>query len=485
MSQLLRLLLTTAIIFPGVALAATADGQPDQNQFFQDEEPNGDDGENGDATSEDDEEEKGPDDKDKLPLEPVRRAEFTTDEVTWASIDVSPDDSTLIFDILGDLYTLPIEGGEATLLMGGMAFDSQPVYSPDGTKIAFVSDRSGSDALWISNADGSEPKKLSGEGVEDYISPVFTPDGRYVVVSKNSLASGLSINELWMYNVDGGSGVQLTETGAPQVPGPFRDNSLGPDVSPDGRYIYYAHKNGGHQYNQEQFGWTVDRLDLITGDRTTVTGLHGAAMSPRLSPDGSKLVYATRLDNETGLRIRDLASGADDWLAFPVQRDGQEGRATRDLMPRYSFTSDGASLITTYGGKIERLDIATGTVTNIPFTAKVDLGLGPDLHLSLLEDTGPVEARIIRQPSLSPDGGSLTYSALGRVFVENMASGEQNLLSRNARAYYPTWSPDGSMVAYVTYDNGTGAVWKARADGRGRPRRLTPEGEDFVYYGLG
>ena len=75
-----------------------------------------------------------------LPLEVAETLEFTVDEVTWMSLDVSPDGTTLVFDLLGDLYTLPVTGGEATRIVGGMSFESQPRYSPDGTTIAFLSD---------------------------------------------------------------------------------------------------------------------------------------------------------------------------------------------------------------------------------------------------------------------------------------------------------------------------------------------------------
>src|SRR5438477_9685342 len=90
-----------------------------------------------------------------LPLKPTRKVEFTTDEGTWLSLDVSPDGKTLVFDLVGDLYTLPIEGGQAKLIAGGMSFDSQPRFSPDGQWIAFISDREGSENIWIMHPDGT------------------------------------------------------------------------------------------------------------------------------------------------------------------------------------------------------------------------------------------------------------------------------------------------------------------------------------------
>ncbi|MDG1033047.1 MAG: hypothetical protein P8O92_02295, partial [Luminiphilus sp.] len=82
---------------------------------------------------------------------------FKTNEGSWLTLDASPDGKTLIFDLLGDLYALPVEGGVAKRLTAGLGYDSQPVFSPSGERIAFVSDRDGATNLWVANADGSNP----------------------------------------------------------------------------------------------------------------------------------------------------------------------------------------------------------------------------------------------------------------------------------------------------------------------------------------
>src|SRR5947208_3762688 len=89
-----------------------------------------------------------------LPLTPTKPLKFTTDEGTWLSLDLSPDGRTIVFELLGDIYTIPVEGGTAKRITSGQPFDAQPHYSPDGKTIAFVSDRSQSDNLWVMNADG-------------------------------------------------------------------------------------------------------------------------------------------------------------------------------------------------------------------------------------------------------------------------------------------------------------------------------------------
>src|SRR6516162_5705188 len=96
-----------------------------------------------------------------LPLKPDRKIEFSTDEGTWLSLDVSPDGNTIVFELLGDIYTLPIAGGEAKRIIGGLSFDSQPRFSPDGKRIVFLSDRSGAENIWLADTDGSNPKPLT------------------------------------------------------------------------------------------------------------------------------------------------------------------------------------------------------------------------------------------------------------------------------------------------------------------------------------
>ena len=150
------------------------------------------------------------DEKKGLPLKPTRKIEFTTDEGTWLSLDVSPDGKTIAFELVGDIYTLPIEGGTAKLIDRGMAFDSQPKFSPDGKWIAFISDREGSENIWIMHPDGSGVKQVSKDPNSEFVSPSWSPDGNYIFVSK--AAFGIGSSEVWMYHVNGGSGVQITKS---------------------------------------------------------------------------------------------------------------------------------------------------------------------------------------------------------------------------------------------------------------------------------
>lgn len=422
-----------------------------------------------------DDEKNGKDEKKEegLPLEPSRTIEFTTDEATWLSLDVDPDGRILVFELLGDLYNLPIEGGEATPLTTGMAFDSQPSYSPDGDWIAFISDRDGSENLWICRNDGSDSRKLSDDpSASEFASPTWTRDGEYVIVSRSTW--GMRTFELWMYHLKGGAGVQLTKAKAtPKTPPQERHNAIGVRVSPDGKYLYYATKRGGFAYNADFPLWQIARRDRVTGDEDILTRAPGSAIRPLLSPDGKLLIYGTRHDAQTGLRIRNLETGEDRWFKYPVQRDDQESRFTRDLLPGYAFMPNGKEVVLTYGGKIHRINIRTGKEREIPFRATVTQKVGPRLHFPKRVEQGPVRARLIQNPALSPDGRRLVFSALTHLYVMNLPNGKPRRLTYGeGREFQPSWSPNGRSVAYVSWSEDGGHIWSVSSDG-GKPRKLT------------
>lgn len=137
-----------------------------------------------------------------LPLVATRSARFTTSKATWMSLDVSPDGQQIVFDLLGDLYTLPISGGTATRFTSGNAFDAQPRFSPDGKRVVFISDRSGGDNVWITSLDGRDTTQVTKGNDALMLSPEWTPDGKYIVGSRSGGPLG-GAAKLWMWHADG------------------------------------------------------------------------------------------------------------------------------------------------------------------------------------------------------------------------------------------------------------------------------------------
>jgi Tol biopolymer transport system component len=382
------------------------------------------------------------------------------------SLDVSPDGQTIVFDLLGDLYTLPITGGKATRLTSGLPHDLGPRFSPDGKRIAFVSDRSGDDNVWILSLDLKDTIQLSKGINSSFLSPDWTPDGQYVVVSRAAPLQGLE--KIWMYSVHGGTGIRMVE-GNPGT------RMLGPAMGKDDRYVWYAVRNGSWQYNAILPQYQLEVYDRDNGTRTQMTDQYGSAFRPALSPDGKWLAYGSRHDAETGLRLREIATGQERWLAYPIQRDDQESIANMDVLPGYSFMPDSKSIVISYGGEIWRVPVDGTAPTRIPMTVDAEVAIGPEVKFDYpISDSATFNVKQIRDAVPSPDGRRVAFTALDRVYVADLPGGAPRRLTTQEAAgeYNPIWSPDGLSIAYVSFDDRIGHIMKVKATG-GTPVRLT------------
>ena len=411
------------------------------------------------------------DDQD-LPLNPERTFSLDTDEGTWISVDVSPDGETVVFDLLGDLYTIPLSGGEAVPLTDGMPYDNQPRYSPDGSEVVFVSDRDGSENLWLIDIASKETRQLTNGSTKSYESPEWLPDGNYVVAAtaENMAVRGDARNpKLWMWHVDGGTGVQIIkEPGSRRI--------TGPTPTPDGRHIWFAQRTNLWQYNAILPQYQLAVYDRETGAQYTRSSRYGSAFRPTVSPDGVWLVYGTRHEEHTGLRLRELATGEERWLAYPVTRDDQESVASSDVLPGMSFTPDSTEVVVSYGGKIWRVPIAEGgEPVAVPFRVQTELDIGPELAFKYpVSNERQFTVRQIRDAIPSPDGTELAFAALDQLYVVSLPDGEpRRLTSLEVVEAQPTWSPDGEWVTFVTWSPDGGHLYKTRVDGTVEPMQLT------------
>ena len=420
-----------------------------------------------------------------LPLIPTRTLAYTASEGSWISLDVSPDGETIVFELLGDLYTMPVSGGQATRITSGMAYDMQPRYSPDGTKLVFISDRNGSENIWTSNADGSDPEARTKSEKKSYMSPVWTPDGEYIVANDGT--------SLHLYHRDGGSGVQITDDGA------YVGAAFGPDPDviwvnirsslpggidvPEGRDAH-AHEVPPQSSSRRVGTFQIAELDRTTGKIRVRTHEHEGAFRPMPTPDGRHVLYVTRHDARNAIKMLDLETGDESWVVMDVQRDDSQGGGSRDrdVYPGSAFLPDGSALITSFGGKIWRVGLPDGGLAEIPFTAEVELEMGPLARFDYPVNDSVLTVSQIRGARPSPDGTQLVFSAVDRLWRADL-TGDSLAVVTNARRltsdevveHAPVWSPDGRWIAYVTWDDAEGGhIRRVRADGRGAPEVLTP-----------
>jgi Tol biopolymer transport system component len=313
-------------------------------------------------------------------------------------------------------------------------------------------------------AAGGEPRPLTtGEDVA-YLSPEWTPDGNYIVVAKGMPAS---LEKLCLYHAKGGRGLEMAG-------GPAGLRMMGPAFGPNPRYVWFAQRQGPWQYNAMLPQYQLAVYDRENGTRTTMTSRYGSAFRPALSPDGEWLAYGSRHDAETGLVLRELASGEERWLAYPIQRDDQESIANMDVLPGYSFTPDSRSIVISYGGEIWRVPMDGSTATKIPFTVNAEVAVGPEVRFEYPVDTAPTfTVKQIRDARPSPDGRRIAFTALDRLYVADLPGGApRRLTTQEVGEYSPIWSPDGAAIAFVTWDEREGHIMRVNATG-GTPTRLT------------
>lgn len=422
----------------------------------------------------------------------TREIDFVTDEGTWMTVDVTPDGSWIVFDVLGHVYRVSADGGEAESLTqdSGVALNYHPAVSPDGRHIAFVSDRGGQDNLWVMEIDGSNPRAVFESNTIRVVEPVWSPDGEYIYVRRRTEGSGI-----WMHHMDGGEGIQVTS----------EDGAGWPSPSADGRFVYFQATEGSGAIDAIGGRMQLRRLDLETGEVRQLTSgttsrqvrrSSGGAYAPRISPDGRQLAFARRIPDgtlvwkgheigpRTALWVRDLETGRERVVMDPIELDMVDGMKTLRVLPGYTWTADGEHIMIGQGGKLRRLHVASGEVETIPFEARVQRTISEQAYHSFRIDDEPFEAKFLRWYTSSPDGSQLAFQAVGRIWVMDLPDGTPRRVTPDDFApfeFSPAWSPDGSTLAFTSWEDVEGGhLWTVPAAG-GTPSQLTRQAGEFIH----
>ena len=424
-----------------------------------------------------------------------QEARIDTREGTWMSLDVSPDGREIVFDLLGDLYTIPIDGGTARALTSGIEWDMQPRYSPNGRWIAFTSDRAGGDNVWYMNRDGSNPQQVSKETFRLLNSPAWTPDSEFLVARKHFTSRrSLGAGEMWLYHRSGGEGVQLTERANDQK------DAGEPVFSPDGRYLYFSQDvtpGRVFEYNKDPNTqiYVIQRLDRERREIDRFITGPGGSIRPTPSPDGKSLAFIRRVRGKTVLHIADLQSGAERAIYDGLDRDMQETWAIHGVYPAMAWTPDNRSIVFWAGGKIHRIDVDSRQVTNIPFHVTTTRKIARALRYPVEVAPRTFHTKMLRWVQVSPSGNQVVYQALGHLYIRDLPNGTPRRLTRQTDhfEFYPSWSRDGRSIVYATWDDqdhGSIRIVPA-AGGEGRTvtsqpghylePALTPDGTRIVY----
>jgi len=409
-------------------------------------------------------------------------AAISVEQGTWMNIDISPDGKTVVFDLLGDIYSMPMSGGTATKLTSDIAWQMQPRFSPDGKHIAFTSDQGGGDNIWIMDLNGENQTAVTDETFRLLNSPAWSPDGDYLVARKHFTASrSLGAGEVWLYHKAGGKGVQLTKRENDQ-------KDLGePMFSPDGRYVYFSHDatpGKTFHYSKDSVAgiYKIKRYDRETGEIETVIDGMGGAIRPTPSPDGKKLAYIKRDDFQTSLYLYDLTSGEHTKLYDKLERDMQETWAIHGVYPTIAWTPDNEELVFWAGGTIHKLDVEDKSVKTIPFKVHTTKKIQKAVRFTQNLDTDEFEVKMLRNVQVSPDGETAIFEALGHIYKRDLESGKIKRLTKQTDHYelFPQYSRDGKKIVYTTWDDNKQGSVKVVSARSGRGDTITKEPGKYV-----
>ncbi|MCA9519452.1 MAG: PD40 domain-containing protein [Myxococcales bacterium] len=407
-----------------------------------------------------------------LPHQTVR---FRVKRGTWINVAVSPDGTKLAFDLLGDVYLMPIGGGTARRLTAGTAWEMQPRFMPDGKSILFSSDRDGTLNSWLIDLDGRNRRPVSKNRFVRTSMPIVSPDGRYIITRRRITdRSSIGTVELWMHHVLGGGGIQFTS-------GKKIGDANDPAFSPDGKYVYFAMR-GRYAYNRNihQGIYNVVRVEMKSRGLRRVAS---NASRPTPSPDGKWLGLVRRSGRKTLLVLRNLSDGSEKRLRDDLDRDMQEAFAWNGTYPAIAWTPDSKELVYSASGRIWRVAIADGRRREIPFQVDVEQTITQALRFQHTIDDRRLTPKLIRWPRRSPDGKWMVFGAVGQLFAVRWPGLDQprNLTSGTSKLsptleYAPTFSADGTQLAYVSWsdrERGHLLVRPFRNGRVGKPRRLT------------
>ena len=401
---------------------------------------------------------------------------FTTTQGTWMNLDVSPDGKTIVFDMLGDIYTMPIQGGNAKAIRTGIAFEVQPRFSPDGKYISFTSDAGGGDNIWIMNTQGKEAKQITKESFRLLNNAVWTPDSKYLIARKHFTSSrSLGAGELWQYHITGGSGIQVVKKKNDQ------QDINEPWVSSDAKHLYYSedmYSGGVFQYNKDPNKqiYAIKRYNLVSGERQTITGGPGGAARPTVSPDGAMLAFVRRVGEKTVLYIHDLETGQEFPIYDGLNKDQQEAWAIFGVYPNFDWLPNNKELIIWSGGSFQRINTETLAVTPINFQADVSIDLAQTVKTNTPIERDQFTPKVIRNARTSPDGKTLVFSALGHLYKKTLPKGTPERLTASTDfEFEPSFSPSGNEIIYVTWNDLEKGTISYVDINEGEPVKLTTE----------
>lgn len=392
---------------------------------------------------------------------------------------ISPDGSTIAFAYKGDLYCVPANGGEARQLTTNAAYDSQPIWSPDGKKIAFTSNREGSLDVYVISTKGGAPTRLTTNSGKE--TPIAFKDNDHVLFSANIMPTAQSnlfaANEFsQVYEVS-------TEGGRPKLYSVLPMENI--SINKNGQVLYHDKKGYEDAWRKHHTSpITRDIWMHDNGKYQKLTTFKGEDRNPVWAADNQSFYYLSEQDGSFNIYRRNIASGKDTQITQQKKNPIRFLTSSNDGLLCYGF--DGEIYTVKEGAQPQKVSISITTDNDEPSLIRkvqswgaTEIALSPDAKEVAFVMHGDVYVtsteykttkRITDTPqqernlSFAPDGRSLVYASerngVWQIFQAKIKNEkeknftysteveEEQLTKTNITSQYPAYSPDGKEVAF-------------------------------------
>ena len=363
----------------------------------------------------------------------------TVTEGTNIAAAVSPDGKTIAFDLYGGLWLVGIEGGPARRLTSDFDEVAQPDWAPDGRSLVFQSYRDGNFHVWSIRTDGSGLTQLT-RGPNDCREPRYSPDGRRIAYSSDPNGR----YAIYVLEVASGKSRALTSAAKAQ--------ESEPAWSPDGKSIALIADGTSVQVVSEH-----GDIETVASVKTSADLLQKSELhAPSWLPGGKGLLYVA------------IEAGTS-----KLMRDGTPLVADEDVFPLRASWIGADELVYTSSGKIRRRSLTTGATSAIEFSATVPVVTPAYTRKTRdFDSPAPRPVKGIGSPVLSPDGQHVAFRALNDLYTMKIGETPAPLLKDRCYKSDPAWSPDGRTLAYASDRSGKLEIW-LRDLTSGADRQLT------------
>ena len=356
---------------------------------------------------------------------------------------LSPDGRTLAFSWRGDIWTASIDGGAATRLTAHQAYDAWPVFSSDGRRIAFASNRDGNDDVFVTTTDGGTPQRLTWHSGADQPTDWADNDQALLLQSRRQQPFGREA-QTFKVALTGGLEQHVMQAMGGEA-----------TISPDGRYVVFT--RGAVEWWRQRYRGSANTdlwlLDTRSRQFRQLTTHPGNDSRPRFAGDGRTIVYRSdesgafnvwKLNVETGAKTQ-LTRYRDEGIRFP------------------NAAKNAPVVVYEYQDRLWRVPLAGGAPQEIALRASND-DLGNNLdRRTFARDAGDF--------ALSSDGRQAAIVVRGELFVYDVAeagesqnAGDANRITETPqREKDPHWSSDGRWLYFVSDREGQEDIYRVRS----------------------